>query len=152
MEAELSSTNDKHYRLILTRIPQKYTIDPNKGEIMSKAVNTIYSSFVATVVFAVAHNLFYAVFEAEEAVFFILTLVSFLIFLGALFTSTVTFLIDRRPRDLWKVGFLGLFGSMSVFLNFSKLVIFYTLFAYFGLQGNYKRKKLAGGSASKKLK
>jgi len=81
---------------------------------------------------AILHNAFSAIFALEEPVFFILTLLLFLAFIVAVIYNVLTYFNKGTPKDIWKMGWLGLFGLLG--LMAPGFYGFYGFFSFFGLK------------------
>ena len=83
----------------------------------------------------ILHNAIYAIFKAEEAVFFILTLISFFLFMLSIVLNLFRYITKKEPKDIWKLGFLGLLGLLGLVANPS-LFGFFGFYAFFGMKNN----------------
>lgn len=102
---------------------------------MEKQTRITYLLLGLAVLLSVLHNLVYALFGVEEPVFFSLTLLSFLGFLVSIGYNIFTYIRRGKPKDLWKVGWLGLLGLVGLLPNFgSGFYGLYGFFAFFGLK------------------
>lgn len=100
---------------------------------MSKPVKITYILFGLAVLSAILHNLIYGIFQLEEPVFFMLAILSFLAFIVALVYNLVLYLTKGKPKDVWKLAFLGLFGLIGLIPNFGPgFYGFFGLFGFFG--------------------
>jgi hypothetical protein len=86
----------------------------------------------ATLIVVVIHNFIYAIFRIEEAVLFITALMLTLIFAVSVIYNVLTYINKGEPKDVWKMGWLGLIGILGVFAP--PLIFFYGFFAFFGLK------------------
>ncbi len=96
---------------------------------MLELKKSIFRSYLlVTLTFScfVLHNVFYALLEIEEPVFFSLTFIFFLAFI----ISLVFNLIKDKPKDLWKLAGIGFFSLLAPVFNFEQLYWF-TLFFFF---------------------
>ncbi len=98
---------------------------------MEKQTKIIYLLFGLSILSVVLHNAFYGLFQIEEPVFFILTFVFTLGFIISVIYNTITHVKRGEPEDLWKLGWLGLFGLIGFFTSPG----FYGLFGLLGFFG-----------------
>ena len=89
----------------------------------------LFSTAVCTVVI---HNAIYAIFGVEESIFFFVSLVLILAFWISIIYDINIYLTKGQPADIWKLGFLGVFGVLSIFAPI--MIIFYGFFIFFGLR------------------
>jgi hypothetical protein len=85
---------------------------------MSKELRILVWSFLIGIVSMVGHNLFYALgevfsgfgifFEVLSVILFFLTLISAFLFFIVVIYVGVKYLIFGKPRDGWKIGWIGL--------------------------------------------
>lgn len=101
------------------------------------AVTPIYF-FIGIIIFAVLHNLFYALTGIEEAVFFILTLLCMLGFIISIFYLLVIVII-RRARGKKKLGLKVSKIALGFYLGILIMVIGYVLgmILEYSLPGNW---------------
>jgi hypothetical protein len=104
---------------------------------VEKQTKTTYLLIASFVIGVIIHNFYYAIFGREDIVFFFLSLGLFLGFLLSIIYNTFTFLRKGKPKDWWKVGFLGFLGLVGFFPNFGPK--FYGLYGFFGLFGFRKK-------------
>ncbi|MFA5355301.1 MAG: hypothetical protein WC302_00985 [Candidatus Paceibacterota bacterium] len=102
---------------------------------MSKiiSVKNTYLLFALSFISMILHNAVYAIFKAEDAVFFILTFVFFFLFIVFIVWNTIRYIIKREPQDIWKLGWLGLIGLIGLTSEFG-FFGFFGFFAFFGLR------------------
>lgn len=86
----------------------------------------------SAIIAAILHNLIFAFSGAEEVAFFILTLILILGFFISVILNTLLYVNQGRPKDIWKLGWLGLFGILGIFAP--GLFGFFGFFGYFGLK------------------
>ncbi len=103
---------------------------------MTKSVILSYLLFGLSIVSGFVHNAIYGLFLVEEPVFFMLNLIFFLAFLISVFYNIVIYMKTGKPKDLWKLGWIGLFGLIALVPGFS-----YGLFGFFGFFGFFGAKK-----------
>jgi len=103
---------------------------------MTKSTILSYLLFGLFIVSVFLHNAIYALFLIEEPVFFILSLFLFFIFLVLVFYNVTTYATTGKPKDLWKLGWIGLFGLIALVPGFS-----YGLFGFFGFFAFFGTKK-----------
>jgi len=104
---------------------------------MGKQISIIYLLFFLVLISIFFHNFLSGFFEFEEIVFFILTFVFFVLMVISLFYNAVTYFRKGEPKDIWKIGFLGLFCFLGPIINPG----FYGFFGFFGFLGAKKWKK-----------
>lgn len=108
---------------------------------MSKEVKSIYLTFLLSIVSIVLHNYLYFLLKKEEGVFFILALLALIAFIFALIYSLVKYVTEKKPEDLWKVGFLGVFGFLGFVPQLGQVFFgFFAFILFFGLKGGYDSK------------
>ena len=88
--------------------------------------------FGATLASVFIHNGINAVFGIEEAVFFFVSLILILAFWVAVVYAVVLYLNRGKPKDIWKLGWLGALGVLSIFAP--PMIVFYGFFAFFGVK------------------
>ncbi len=66
---------------------------------MKKQTKITFILLGLTVLSTILHNVFYAIFEVEEPVFFILTLLFALGFVVSVFWSLILMLRKKKPKD-----------------------------------------------------
>jgi len=102
---------------------------------MKKAIKITYLLFASTIISIILHNAIFGVFQIEEAFFFILSLLLALAFLLSVLYNLYTYIRHRKPKDIWKLGFIGLFALIAVIPGFPySLFGFFAFFAFFGLK------------------
>jgi len=94
------------------------------------SVKNIYLLFGLSIISAVLHNFLSVSFE-NESVFFILTFIFLLSFVISVIYSTLSYFKRGEPKNLWKIGFLGLFGVIGLISSPG----FYGLFGLLGFFG-----------------
>lgn len=105
---------------------------------MSKEINSIYFTFLFSAFSIITHNYLYFKLGKEEGVFFILAFLALIAFVFAIISSLTKLVSEKKPEDLWKVGFLGLSGFLgflpqagSIFFGgFGFLLFFFLRFGY----------------------
>jgi len=90
-----------------------------------------YLFFLLTVLSILFHNVFFGFFEKEEVVFFFLTFLFLIGFVISVVYNLITYSKRGQPEDLWKLGWLGIFGLIGLFLNLN-----FGFFGFFGLKKN----------------
>lgn len=70
-----------------------------------------------------AHNLWYAIFRREDAVFFTLTFLGFLSMVVFTIVTVYSVVRKRRPKDAWILGFVGVALEIVV-VKFNKAVFY----------------------------
>ncbi|MCK9446255.1 hypothetical protein M0Q50_05125 [bacterium] len=95
---------------------------------ITKRLSQVYISSLVTASLALIHGLFNLIYDRQELVSLLLLLLSIIVTVVAFIYSTMEFIITKEPSDLWKVGFLGLFGLVGLIPG-----IGYGFFALFGL-------------------
>jgi len=93
-------------------------------------IKKTYLLFGLAIASVILHNAFYGIFNKEEPVFFILAIGLFFAFVISVIYNTISYLRKREPKDLWKLGWLGLFGLSGLMPGFN-----YGLFGFFGFFG-----------------
>ena len=94
-------------------------------KLFKNPVKTPIHFFVGAVIFAILHNLFYALTGIEEAVFFILTLLSMLGFVVSL-VYLLIFAILRKARGK-NLGFKTSKLSLGFYLGIAIMLIGYVM-------------------------
>jgi len=84
------------------------------------------------IIAVIIHNFIYAVFQFEEAILFLTSLFLILGFTASVIYNILTYINRGQPKDIWKMGWLGLIGILSIFAP--PLILFYGFFAFFGLK------------------
>jgi hypothetical protein len=83
----------------------------------------------------ISHEFFMAVFDLQNVIFFPLLVIYIFAFPMSLIYNTYTYHHERKPKDIWKIGFLGLFGILGAFPGLEVAFYgFFGLFAFFGLK------------------
>ena len=95
---------------------------------ITKRLSQVYISSLITASLVLIHGLLNLIYDRQELVSLIFLLLSILVTVVALLYSTMEFIITKEPSDLWKIGFLGLFGLIGLIPGFG-----YGFFALFGL-------------------
>ena len=93
---------------------------------ISKQVKITYGFALLFLVGFVGHNLMYAAGIAfgeniiftvlEVGLFLLATIVAPLGFFGSLIYNTYTYFTKKQPKDIWKLGFLGIIGILLFFM------------------------------------
>lgn len=111
---------------------------------MEKRTKLLYALFGTAVLSAILHNVVSGVLGSEEAVLFTLTLLSGAAFVVLAVASAVSSVRSGKPKDLWKVGWLGLFGFVGLIPGSSpKLCYLFVLFGFFGCSRLRRRSRSA---------
>jgi len=98
---------------------------------MEKQTKTTYLLFGLAVFSTIVHNALYGLFKIEEPISFTLTLVFILGFAASIVFNIVTYSRKRKPKDLWKLGWIGLFGLLGL-VGSPGLYGFFGFFGFFG--------------------
>lgn len=108
---------------------------------MSKEIKSIYSTFLISVISIIAHNYLYWKLGKEEGVFFVLAFLGLVAFVFAIIASLARLVTDKKPDDLWKVGFLGLLGFLGLVPDLGYFFFgFFGFFLFFILKFGYSSK------------
>jgi len=93
---------------------------------MEKQTCVPYAFILAFFIGFVGHNLAYALGVAfgenlfftilEVGLFLLATIIAPLGFLGSLIYNTYTYITKKQPADIWKLGFLGIFGIITILI------------------------------------
>ncbi len=86
---------------------------------------------------SVVHNFVYGLFKIEEPIFFFISIFSFIAFLVSLIFNLITYKLKGRPKDLWCLSWIGLFGLLGFLKSFGPR--FFGLYAFFAFFGFKKR-------------
>lgn len=97
---------------------------------MKKGTKITYWLFFSFLLFTLIHNLMSAVWGIEEATFFLLALLSLAGFLISVIVNLIAFLCKGKPNDIWKLGYLGIFGILG-FASWPPRMIPFALFILF---------------------
>jgi len=81
---------------------------------------------------AIVYSLIYAFTGYREPTLFFLIFILLASFLLAVISDIITYLNQGKPKDLWKLGWLGVLGGLSLWVW--PMVFFYVFFAFFGLK------------------
>lgn len=84
------------------------------------------------VVSIIIHNLFYALTARMEMTFLLLSIILVAAFYVSVVYNIITYLNRKKPKDIWKMGWLGVLGILSIFIP--AMITFYGFFALFGLK------------------
>jgi hypothetical protein len=106
---------------------------------VEKQTLATYALVVTFFVSVLLHNLIYGLFGFGEILFFLLSLLSAFLFPFSIVYNVFTYVTRKKPKDLWKLGFLGLIGLLGLIQNrgrysFTFFYSFFGLFAFFGLK------------------
>ena len=104
---------------------------------MTKQTKITYVLFGLSILSVILHNAISAYFKIEEPIFFVLTFTFLLSFVISVIYYTVSYVKKGEPKDLWKIGFLGLFGLIGLIASPG----FYGLFGLLGFFGARSWKK-----------
>ena len=86
----------------------------------------------STVITGILHNFIYAIFQVEEAMLLIMTLILLLGFIISVIYNILLYINQGKPTDIWKMGWLGILGIFSPIAP--AFIVFYGFFAFFGLK------------------
>ena len=118
---------------------------------MSRQTKIPVLLYFGAVASAILHNVIYAIFKFEEPVFFCLTFLLVIGFLGTVGYNIYTYLKKGEPKDLWKLGFLGFIGFLGIFAFFKPIffgflpfLLFFLLLMFRG-EKNEKKNSTAKG-------
>ena len=82
-----------------------------------------------------SHEFFTALFALDNPAIFPLLFVYVFAFPASLVYNAYTYHHHGKPKDLWKIGFLGLFGILGALPGLEVgFYGFFGLFAFFGLK------------------
>ncbi len=84
------------------------------------------------IISVIIHNFFYALTGKEELTFFLLAIILIAAFCVSVIYNIITFLNKGEPKDIWKMGWLGILGVLAIFIP--AMITFYGFFALFGLK------------------
>lgn len=100
---------------------------------ISKRLSQVYISFLIVAGLVCVHGLLDFIYGRTEWISLVLLFLASLVFFVAITYGTMEFIITKEPSDLWKVGFLGLFGLIGLIpgIGFGFFAMF-GLFAFFG--------------------
>ena len=96
---------------------------------MEKQTKRTYCLFLAFIVFTLLHNFVSGLLEGEEAVFFLLAVLLFLLFMVSVVINLITFFSKEIPSDIWKLGFVGILG-VSAFISWPPRLPFFFFFFF----------------------
>ena len=99
---------------------------------MEKQTQLPFWLFGTAILAVVFHNFFSAAFQMEEGIFFSLALLLILAFVVSVVYVVTNFVRTGKPKDLWKLGWLGIFGLLGIFTP--NLYGFFGFFGFFGLR------------------
>jgi hypothetical protein len=109
---------------------------------MEKQTKITYILFGLVVFSILLHNAFYGLFKIEEPVFFTLTFVFVLGLVVSVIYNTIIHIKRGEPKDLWKLGWIGLFGLVGLIPGVSYGFFgFFVFFGFFGAKGRKWIKK-----------
>ncbi len=86
---------------------------------------------------AILHNLFYGLTGIEEPVFFMIGIIGLFCFPFSVLYNIITYIRNKKPKDIWKLGWLGILGVLGTLVTFSggfSLYVLFAFFAFFGLK------------------
>ena len=106
---------------------------------MEKQTKITYLLLGLTILFIILHNTFSAFFNMEEPISFILAFVLVLGFAISVIYSLINYARKGEPKDLWKLGWIGLFGLLGL-VGSTGLYGFFGFLGFFGAKG-WKRIK-----------
>lgn len=108
---------------------------PKKNKVLiEKETFLPFWLLITAIISAAIHNFTYGFLRVEEAVFFILALLLALGFFISVVYNVVTYINQGKPEDIWKMGWLGLFGLIGLLLFDPMFFGFFVFFAFFGLK------------------
>jgi len=103
------------------------------GEGVEKQTGISYLLLILALAAAFLHNAVYGLFLIEEPVFFSLTLLFFLAFVVSVGYNVYLYSQKGQPKDLWKLGWLGILGLVGFLPGFGPN--FFGLYGFFGFFG-----------------
>ena len=103
---------------------------------MSKEVKTTFWLFGLVVLAIGLHNFLISAFQFDEQFFFILTFIFALAFVISLLYDVWIYSLNKKPKDMWFLGWLGLLGLLGLLPGFS-----FGLFGFFGFFGFWGLKR-----------
>jgi len=108
---------------------------------MSKEIKSIYITFLISVFSIIAHNYLYWKLGKEEGVFFVLAFLGLVAFVFAIIAALTKLVTEKKPEDLWKIGFLGLLGFLGLVPDLGCFFFgFFGFFLFFVLKFGYSSK------------
>jgi hypothetical protein len=108
---------------------------------MSKEIKSIYITFLISVFSIVAHNYLYWKLGKEEGVFFVLAFLGMISFVFAIIAALTKLVTEKKPEDLWKIGFLFLLGFLGFIPDLGYFFFgFFGFFLFFVLKFGYSSK------------
>jgi len=103
---------------------------------MSRPVRRIWILFAGAVLAVIVHNFFSALFGVEDIVFFFLSLACILGLIIFSLLAAYSFLLKKEPKDIWRLGWLGVILTilfLLVGINNSFFYLFSSFFLLFFL-------------------
>lgn len=82
---------------------------------MEKRTKIAYFIFISALLGIILHNLIYAIFNLEEAVFFTITSLAISAFVVYILIQTIIYLKTKKPKDWWKVIYLIIIIATIIF-------------------------------------
>jgi len=102
---------------------------------MEKRTKITYYLFFSFVLFSILHNALFLFLEFQEKISFFIGLFSFFAFLLYLVAGTIIHVKKGKPKDWWKIGFLGFIGLFGFIPQFGPIFFgFYFLFGFYGFK------------------
>jgi hypothetical protein len=100
---------------------------------MKAGVKRTYILFGLFIFLSLLHNLMYSLFPTEGGVFFVLGLVTGILFILSMVYTIFICLNGKDAGELWPLGWLGLVGLVGFIPQFGPL--FFGLYGFFGFFG-----------------
>ncbi|MEK7203007.1 MAG: hypothetical protein AAB653_01700 [Patescibacteria group bacterium] len=104
---------------------------------MEKSIKITYILFLATFIGVITHNLVSGVLGMEDFLFFIISMMLLVLFIGSVFYNLFSYLKFHKPEGIWMLGWLGFFGLLGLLAgeNINSIRFFYAWFVFFGFFG-----------------
>jgi hypothetical protein len=103
------------------------------NQLMEKQTKIIYILLVIYIVSTFLHNLYFILTTVEEIPLFLVAIASLALFLLSLFYGVFSYHRNRKPADLWKVGWIGFLGFLGFIPGFG--IGFFGLYGFYGFFG-----------------
>lgn len=104
---------------------------------MEKSITISYFLILSCIISIIFHNFLSLLLSHEEAVFFFLSGFLFIAFFISILVNVLTYLRFRKPKDIYKLGFLGFLGVIGAIIRFSP--VFYAFLGFFAFLPLKKR-------------